>query len=386
MAPPGSAAAQVIEQLLKSKDPILRLPGQPLIQEIHDLAVRLEDLDAPGRELHLSVKPEDVVEHRKSLARAARLLGRSAHRVELLLEADDDRAGPALWALRFLQQIHSDHPDALGFSPPESWHPAILSHFEPGDRGDLPRPLWLAVLRRCRGQDPAEAVAEELGITGALDRPVLFLLDRPGQWLEVIPEGPIGRRFDFKTGRRAGDDPRLEGITGRKTLQIKPGEISVLDDGRELASFFLTAFLFSRQDCWDPDFWIPCALQALELAAGKPVRPAGTSGPTETRPEPARDTVALAEKLRGLLIPPPSGASYRVASIEPSLGRHVVITLCSAAQPEQELIVLAEPREGADKFFCEAGRLVLSYSDQTPLDTSFRRQTLEKLATRLAGE
>jgi len=387
-----SSAAQAVERLLRSEDPVLSLPGKPLIQEIHDLAVRLVDVEHPGARVHLSVEPEDVVIHRRSLARAARLLERSAHRLKLQLQVKDDRSAPSLWAIRYLREIHATHPQALEFSIQGTVHPAIRRHFgleesATGDRDEIQRALWRAILRHCRDQDsrePAETLAKILGIAGTLEQPVLFLPDRPGNWLELIATGPLDRRFGFAVGRRGGDDPDLKAVAAGGTIEIQPGQISIRRDDQQLASFFLTAFVFSLQECWDSEFWIPFALQALAPITSEP-EPA-PDAPVATRPEPSRETVALAEELRGRLLPPPSRAEFEVISIEPSLGRHVVITLRSISASSQQLIVLVEPLQGADKFFCEAGRLALSYSDQTPLDSPFRRRTLEYLESELARQ
>ena len=218
--------------------------------------------------------------------------------------------------------------------------------------------------------------------------PFLFLLDRPGQRIELVPQEKVDRRFRFTTGIRVGDDARLQRLSDGDTITIEEGAIQIWRDGRRVQAFFLSAAIFWLEKAFDPEFWIQCALETLEPST-VPGSIGGQAQPAQrTEPAPPRQTVAFSSALMGFLGPPEGGAfnGFVLRSVEPSRGRYVVLILeRSEGQETDRLTVHAEPLTEAKKYYQAAGDLALSYASETPLDTALRQGAFDALAVRLAG-
>jgi len=89
-------------------------------------------------------------------------------------------------------------------------------------------------------------------------QPVLFLHNRPGQFVQLHPlEPPRANRIRYRAGRRAGDDPRLEAVLQGDTLEVHEGRITVLQGGQPLRTFALEAAIWWHERAFHPEFWRP---------------------------------------------------------------------------------------------------------------------------------
>ena len=281
--------------------------------------------------------------------------------------------------------------------------PCCAAAFAAADHSSPTANAWLLLLRRCEHPGPIEpALTPYAGgikhvpcsvrcapsverARGGSDNPVLFLLDRIDEFVELVPRSPVGRTFQFSAGAMCGEDPALRALAGGGTIDIGEGLISVRRDGARVACFPLRAAVWWHGQAFDPEFWRECALEHLErreAPAPAPERVERAAPRAEPRREAAPPSAALAERLRARL----SGAafgSYAAASVEPGPGRYAVVTLKS---PEGGVLVVnVEPREGAERFFKAAGDLAFGYSEATPLRTKEQVAAMAALIARLTA-
>lgn len=212
---------------------------------------------------------------------------------------------------------------------------------------------------------------------GASVNPVLFLLDRIDEFVELIPRGPVGRTFDFDCGATSGADPALRALAGGGTIDIGEGIVTVSRDGARVASFPLRAAVWWHGEAFDPEFWRECALEHLERREAPARARVEREPPGRERAAPAPNAALVArvrESLAGAKV-----ASFTAASVEPGDGRSAVVTL--TGRGGEALVVRVEPREGASRYFKAAGDLAFGWSEATPPRT---RPQIEALAALIA--
>ena len=266
---------------------------------------------------------------------------------------------------------------------------------------------WLLLLRRCEHPGPidpaltpyvggikhvpcsARCEASVARTRGGSDNPVLFLLDRIDEFVELVPRSPVGRTFEFSAGAMCGEDPALRALAGGGTIDIGEGIISVRREGVRVACLPLRAAVWWHGEAFDPDFWRECALEHLERreapaaprAEERAEREVPPPSPAPVRAE-APPSAALAERVRERLRGAALGA-YAAASVEPGPGRYAVVTLRS---PDGGILVVnVEPREGAERYFKAAGGLAFGYSQDTPLRTKEQAAAMAALIARLTA-
>lgn len=268
---------------------------------------------------------------------------------------------------------------------------------------DRPSPCanaWLLLLRRCEQPGPVDPAltpyaggikhvpcsarcrASVESARGACVNPVLFLLDRIDEFVELIPRGPVGRTFDFDSGAMCGEDPALRALDGGGTISIGEGIITVSREGARVASFPLRAAVWWHGQAFDPEFWRECALEHLERRE----EPAPPAAPAPARVERERaggaPNAALVARVRERL----SGAkfgSFVAASVEPGEGRFAVVTLKNR-DGRESLVVHVEPLEGAARYFKAAGGLAFGWSEATPPRTRAQISAMAALIALLA--
>ena len=95
--------------------------------------------------------------------------------------------------------------------------------------------------------------------------PVLFLLNRPGQFVQLAPlEPPQSDRISYRADRLAGDDPRLQDVMRGDTLEVNEGSITVLKGGQKIQTFALEAAIWWHQRSFHPEFWRPVVERLLQ--------------------------------------------------------------------------------------------------------------------------
>ena len=94
--------------------------------------------------------------------------------------------------------------------------------------------------------------------------PVLFLLNRPGQFVVLSPEEPPqAGRMRYTAERCNGDDPRLELVGRGDTLILDGGLITVLSGGQVLHTFALEAAVWWHERAFHAEFWEPVVARML---------------------------------------------------------------------------------------------------------------------------
>ena len=339
---------------------------------------------------------------KQDVAEAARLTGL------LNTEADPDRlvsvkerigellAYPACCARSF---AHATSPSASIYE----WLFLLGRSQQPGPISPLLSPFWSIIHVPCSFDCQAsleltKARWQTLGRDRAVEepmissRPVLLLLDRPGQYIELLPKSTVGSQFDFETGALSGNDPRLKALQAGGTIRIDQGMILIDREGSRLGSFFLNAAIFWHSEAFDPEFWTQVALEALE-----PISTAQTLPPSIGKTEDAvsmkapsidSNTKVLADRLASALRASQKAnqgdLSFHIGAITPTEAGYIVITL---EHPEglkdRRLLIHVEPLKNAKKYFQAVGKWALSYSELTPLDTTLKRSAFRRLASQL---
>lgn len=258
-------------------------------------------------------------------------------------------------------------------------------------------------------------------VKSSLKHPFLFLLDRIGEHIELIPKGAVGRSFDFISGAIQGHDPELLALAGGGRITIAEGIIVVHRDGVRVASFIMRAAVWWHQQAFDSAFWRECSAEILErlpetARPSKTVKPAPKSpakspakpppqppakspakppprppaqSPVKPPPQAVSPSIGLAERVRTRLSQagsPVELADFIVTSIEPSQGRYVIATLARRSPLHDggdALIVNIEPLQGAARYYKAVGDLAFGYSSKTPLRTRAQAVALAALMTRL---
>lgn len=286
--------------------------------------------------------------------------------------------------------------------------PCCAAAFAATDHSSPTANSWLLLLRRCEHPGPIDPSLTPYagGIKhvpcsvrcgpsverarGGSDNPVLFLLDRIDEFVELVPRSPVGRTFEFSAGAMCGADPALRALAGGGTIDIGEGIVSVRRDGARVACFPLRAAVWWHGQAFDPEFWRECALEHLErreAPAAPPDRRPERVERAPLRAEPRREAAPPSAALAGIISSRLSGAArlagYAVESVEPGPGRYAVVTLKSPAGGV--LVVNVEPREGAERFFKAAGDLAFGYSQATPLSTKEQVAAMAALIARLTA-
>ena len=190
--------------------------------------------------------------------------------------------------------------------------------------------------------------------------PVLFLLNRPGQFVPLHPlEPPTEDRIRYRAERRAGDDPRLEAVLRGDTLEVDEGRVAVLRRGELIQTFALEAAVWWHERTFHPDFWRPVVERLLQSGQAPEVRTpeeASTSPDTSrflgeledwAGPEQLIHAVATAWTLAGASRPPPEVVLNEVVRGDDTTSR-LTLTLADLC-----LVVRLEGRRLADRVHYE---------------------------------
>ena len=224
-----------------------------LVQETSDLADRLED---PER--YLDEKPELA-------ARIGVLLG-----YPLCCSEAFARESLAGWERN--EWIHMARRLELPGELPPEMNPFQHLFFVPckadcAEALELVRQIMADRQQQQQGADFVEWEEEAR-------MPVLFLLNRPGQFVPLMPlEPPASDRLRYRAVRKAGDDPRLEAVLRGDTLEVEEGRIAVLEDGQTIQTFALEAAIWWCERTFHPEFWRVVTKRLLRSGQSEEERP-----------------------------------------------------------------------------------------------------------------
>lgn len=385
--PPPAAAARVIDGIVNTpaRATTVKLSGPAIMEELQDLAQRLARIDTPRVRAVLELTPRQVVKNHRRLGRATGILSHTPHRLQVVLRGPSGVSPELLWAIIFLQQAKGHGGEAMDFTFRARLPQAIRRHFGLAADGGASysqqsRLLWRLVLGHCR-REPRRQMNRQLEQLLKLENvgrhPLLILPDSPRCWLELAATGQVGRNFHYEINRRGQADDRLAKVPAAGTIHIKAGRIAFHRGRRVACSFFLDAWLYWPRQCWDAGIWIPCAVRALAGDGSIAQQAGGRAGAGSQVPTPPAATLRLGETLQKLFSDLPPGTPFRLQQATPSLGNYVELELVHTQDTNQSLIVLVEPRQGAQHFATTVGDLALSFSSKTPLDSSFRRRAMK---------
>ena len=254
--------------------------------------------------------------------------------------------------------------------------------------------------------------------------PVFFLLNRPGQLVELIPEGTPAEKFRYRAGRRGGDDPRLDSVLAGDNVIIEEGRISIYKGERLIEAFILDAYVWWLERAFHPRFWRLCAAQVLGKGSRKTgwglarqrrqelnraeELPVDRGASVEKEDSKAREPVSEMAGERNFqprqMAVPSSLPSLARASISPELRRLSRLikksarirfggyqVMQSSVDPhERTFVVLENGRERIELiiglkramkgFFITAGPFAICHRKETPLDSVAKVKALTMLA------
>ena len=150
-------------------------------------------------------------------------------------------------------------------------------------------------IRRSRELLKLSSRASHDPVKASLKHPFLFLLDRIGEYVELIPQGAVSGSFDFIAGVIKGHDPELLALAGGGTITIAEGIIVVHRDGVRVASFIMRAAVWWHQQAFDFEFWRECSAEILERLP-ETTRPSETVEPVSRPPAKPPPQAAEAKK------------------------------------------------------------------------------------------